>query len=542
MKKREVLTPLALPEELEITEIEMNDEIFTLTAHCTRKYPCCPLCGTPAQRFHSHYFRRITDLPSGGMRVCLQVLVRKCFCDVNTCVRKIFAERLAPFAEPLARVTTRLFQVVQALGLATGGMLGARLAERIGIKTSWMTVLRRIMALPFEPVEPVQELGIDDFAWKRGRKWGTILVDMQSHKVIDILPDRSAETAAAWIAAHSEIELISRDRGGDYASAAKTAAPQAIQCADRFHVLKNLGEALEGLLARHLAAHRRGQAETSSATPLSDVQGKQPPRYHRSHPKAAELSQAKREERLAQYEQVVALRKQGFSQTAIANRIGIAHSTVSRWLRCDTFPERQPPLRKTGVDAYLSFLRERWEAGCHNIMQVYRELLERGYKGSYQSVYDQVFRLLPGGTKNATIPCNLSAAPLSSRSAAFLFLRQPEALSTDEQQTLITLKQLDLEIELAYNFVRQFALMLHMRTGGEQLDAWLESARGSQVRELQGFVKSVERDKAAVLAGLTLPQNNGLVEGHVNKLKLLKRMGYGRASFKLLRQRVLHAL
>lgn len=542
MKKREVFTPLALPEELEITEIEMNDEIFTITAHCTRKHPCCPLCGTPAQRFHSHYFRRITDLPSGGMRVCLRILVRKCFCDVNTCVRKIFAERLAPFAEPLARVTTRLFQVVQALGLATGGMLGARLAERIGIKTSWMTVLRRIMALPVEPAEPVRELGIDDFAWKRGRKYGTILVDMQSHKVIDLLPDRSAETAAAWIAAHPEMELVSRDRGGDYASAAKTAAPQAIQCADRFHVFKNLGEALEGLLARHLAAHRRDQAETSSATPLSDVQGKQPPRYHRSHPKAAELSQAKREERLAQYEQVVALRKQGFSQTVIANRIGIAHSTVSRWLRCDTFPERQPPLRKTGVDAYLPFLHERWEAGCHNIMQMYREVLERGYKGSYQSVYDQVFRLLPGGTKNASIPCNLSAAPLSSRSAAFLFLRAPEALSTDEQHTLLTLKQLDLEVELAYNLVRQFALMLHMRTGGEQLDAWLESVRESQVRELQGFVKSVERDKAAVLAGLTLPQNNGLVEGHVNKLKLLKRMGYGRAGFKLLRQRVLHAL
>jgi len=141
---------------------------------------------------------------------------------------------------------------------------------------------------------------------------------MQSHKVIDILPDRSAETAAAWIATHPEIELVSPDRGGDYASAAKTAAPQAVQCADRFHVLKNLGEALEGLLARHLAAHRRGIAQKPSAIPLSDVPAKQPPRYHRSHPKAVELSQAKRAERFAQYEQVVALRKQGFSQTAKA--------------------------------------------------------------------------------------------------------------------------------------------------------------------------------------------------------------------------------
>jgi transposase len=350
MKKMEVPATLALPEELEVTEIEMIDEIFTITAYCTRKHPCCPLCGAPAQRFHSSYLRRITDLPSGGRRVCLRVLVRKCFCDVSTCARKIFAERLTPFVEPLARVTARLFQVVQAIGLATGGMLGARLAERMGIHTSWMTILRRMMALPTAPVERVSQLGIDDFSFKRGRKFGTILVDMQSHQVIDVLPDRTAETASAWMAAHLEIELVSRDRGGDYASAAKASAPQAVQCADRFHVLKNLGGALEGLLARHLAACRRSQTEKSSATPLSDGQAKQPPK---PHPKAAELSQAKREERLAQYEQVVALRKQGFSQTAIAEQVGIGHATVSRWLASDTFPERQPCLRKSDLDTHL---------------------------------------------------------------------------------------------------------------------------------------------------------------------------------------------
>lgn len=134
MKKIKVLTTLALPEELEITEIEIKDGIFTMSVHCTQKHPCCPLCGAPAERFHSTYTRQITDLPSGGMQVYLRVLVRKCFCDVSTCARKIFAERLTPFVQPLARVTTRLFQVVQALGLATGGMLGARLAERLESK------------------------------------------------------------------------------------------------------------------------------------------------------------------------------------------------------------------------------------------------------------------------------------------------------------------------------------------------------------------------------------------------------------------------
>jgi transposase len=215
--------------------------------------------------------------------------------------------------------------------------------------------------------------------------------------------------------------------------------------------------------------------------------------------------------------------------------------TVSRWLRNGAFPEYQSPLRKTGVDVHLPYLRERWEAGCHNLAQLYRELRERGYTQSYQSMHDQLLRLLPEGKKNAAKVCNLSPTPLSSKSAAFLFLRWSEDLEPDEHETLITLRQLDPEIELAYDLVKQFAQMLRTRTG-ERLDAWLEWARASQIRELQGFATSVERDKAAVVAGLTLPQNNGLVEGHVNKLKLIKRMGYGRAAFPLLRQRVLYAL
>ena len=428
--------------------------------------------------------------------------------------------------------------MVQAIGLATGGMLGARLAERMGIQTSWMTILRRMMALPTTPLERVSQLGIDDFSFRRGRRFGTILVDMQSHEVIDVLPDRKAETSAAWMATHPEIELVSRDRGGDYASAATSAAPQAVQCADRFHLLKNLGEALEGVLARHLAAHRSRVAQESRATPLETSHAIHPPKQK---PKQATLSQAKREERLATYEQIVALRKQGFSQTAIAEQAGIAHSTVSRWLSCGAFPEQQPRPRKMELDSHLSYLRQRWETGCHNIAQLYRELVDRGYTHSYWSVYEQLVRFLPEGRKNQEAPNQLPRPPVLARQAMFLFLRRPHELEADEQETLVLLRSLDTEVDQAYALVQQFAHMLRTRTG-EQLDTWLERVRASQIRELQRFVESVERDKAAVVAGLTLPQNNGLVEGHVNKLKLIKRMGYGRAGFELLRQRVLHAL
>src|SRR6266704_3118689 len=529
---------LALPEGLEVTAIEMIDEVLTITAVSIQVYPCCALCGTPALRVHSRYTRQITDLPCSGQQVRLLVQVRKGFCQVPGCARKIFAERITPFVDSFARVTQRLFQIVQVIGLATGGRLGGRVTDRLGIQTSRHTILRRIMALPTEPVGQITELGIDDFSFKRGRTFGTLLIDLQTHQVKDVLPDRKAETAATWMKSHPEIRVVSRDRGGDYAAAAQTSAPQAIQCADRFHLMTNLSKSLEGFLSRHLAAHRTRVDLESRTTPLSPVQGKGPPK---KNPKHAEVCQAKREERLAQYQQVVALRKQGFSQTAIAAQVGVGHATVSRSLSNGTFPEQKSPQRRTRLDPHLKAVAERWEAGCHNIAQLHRELVAAGHTLTYRNVYRQLVRYLPEGRKKSGTDSQLPRATVLARDAVFLLLRRPEELETGDQETLALLRSLHPEVDQAYELVQQFTQMLRTRTG-EQLDAWLEKVRASQIRELQGFVAGVERDKKAVKAGLTLPTSNGMVEGKVNKLKLIKRMGYGRAGFPLLRQRVLHAL
>jgi transposase len=212
-------------------------------------------------------------------------------------------------------MTIRNSQQISSIGLATCGKGGSRLATRLGLRTTRQTILRRIMDLPDFPAESILYLGIDDFSFLRGRRFGTILVNLETRHVVDLLPDRKAETSASWMRHYPDLMAVSRDRGGDYAAAATAGAPQATQCADRFHLIKNLGEALEGLLARHLAAHRTRLTQESSATPLPAAQAGQPPKLS---PKEAELQQAKREERLARYQQVVALRKQGFSQTAKA--------------------------------------------------------------------------------------------------------------------------------------------------------------------------------------------------------------------------------
>jgi transposase len=234
------------------------------------------------------------------------------------------------------------------------------------------------------------------------------------------------------------------------------------------------------------------------------------------------------------------LHKLGMSQFAIAQQVGRGASTVQSWLAAGSFPERKPREQASHVDRFLPYLTLRWEEGCHTIACLFRELVEQGYKGSYESVRDNIIRLLPTGQKS-TAGSLLKTSPLvSSRHAAFIFLRRPEDLNVKEQEQLCKLRQVNPEVDLAYDLTQQFAQMLRTRTG-EKLEDWLANVADSQISELQSFVLGVERDKAAVVAGLTLPQNSGVVEGQVNKLKLIKRMMYGRAEFPLLRQRVLHS-
>ena len=542
-----------LPKELEIVDITMMDEVLTISAVSTQASPCCPLCGGHASRIHSSYRRQMADVPCGGHYVRLLVQVRKFFCDDTSCARKIFAERLTPFVAPGARVTTRLYQLVQAVGLATSGMLGERLAERLVIQVSWMTILRRIMALPTAPVEQVRELGIDDFAFRRGRKFGTILVDMQSHKVIDLLPDRKTETAAAWMGAHPEIELVSRDRGGDYAAGARQGAPQATQVADRFHLYKNLVEAVELILARCRAEIRKNAQSAGQKEP----QGEAPKPVLYEHAEVIAIDNwkpepeacderarlARREQRYDRYQQVMTLYEQGLGFTEIARHVRLSRRTIERWIKAGAFPEaKRRRKRRSAFDPYAEYVLSRWEQGCTNGLQLWQEIQAQGYQGSAQTIY----RYLRSLRKKRRVICKpeVPHAPLqdfSAHEAVWLFARDPDSLDEKEQETLTAICQASETTRTAYQLVQEFRYILHHREG-EKLDTWLAKCTASQIREFQSFVQGVERDKAAVVAGLTLHQNNGLVEGKVNKLKLIKRMGYGRAGFELLRQRVLHAL
>src|SRR6266700_2927446 len=254
---------LGLPEGMRIEQIQITENGLVIEVVATSPTSCCPLCAQASSSLHCHYRRTLRDVPCAGRRVQLVLTVRKFSCRNPYCERKVFAEHFPNFVEPWARTTIRHCQQITSIGLATCGKGGTRLAARLGIHTTRQTILRRIMALPESSAESILFLGIDDFSFRRGLRFGTLLVNLESRRVVDLLADREAETSAAWMRQHPDLKAVSRDRGGAYASAAAQGAPQATQCADRFHLLKNLGEALEDLLARHLSASRKRQVEAA---------------------------------------------------------------------------------------------------------------------------------------------------------------------------------------------------------------------------------------------------------------------------------------
>ena len=516
-----------------MTAIETVDDLLVVQVVSTKGSACCPLCFCPAKRRHSRYTRVVADLPCAGFRVQLRLQMRKFFCENADCARKIFTERVPAFVEPWAQTTVRLRQALQAVGTATCGELGTRLATHLGIRTSATTILRRIMALPSAPVEAVSYLGIDDFALLRGRNYGTILVDLQRHQIIDLLPDRKAETATGWIQSHPEITLVSRDRAGDYATAARQGAPQAVQIADRFHLVKNLAEAVEKALVHCRAEVQQVQREKRTSEVKAKEELSPPLLTSDGQPYSAHQT-----ERYDRYQQVVALREQGVKIKEIAERVGLGRRTVQSWLAHDGYSETHYHHKyRSRFDAYADYVVQRWEQGCHNIEQLWREIQAQGYPHSAQALRRHL-EPLRGGVK-ATVPAATCLDRFSAKKTTWLFIRSLKDLNEKEQQELVALRQASETAETIYHLVQAFLQIVRTRKS-EHLDSWMSTVRACHIHELNSFIVGLERDKAAVLAGLTFPQSNGQTEGHITKLKLSKRMMYGRAGFPLLRQRMLH--
>jgi len=383
----------------------------------------------------------------------------------------------------------------------------------------------------------VRVVGVDDWSWRRGKRFGTILVNLETHKIVDLLADREAESVERWLAAHPEVEIVSRDRGGVYIDGATLGAPQATQVADRWHILSNLGDAVEEFLIRaqiRLPEQAAASGECQKADKLLTS--------FSATPASQRKSQARLLRKWKLYQRVQELHAAGMSLRKIGEELGLARNTVRKYFRQAADPPLPTPrpLRASQLDPYEDYLLQRWSQGERNAAQLHREISERGYPGSKSMVKAYVGHLRTT-TADGSPPRSRKerARAISPRALRWLLAHKREELEKDDQARLDQLLNLSPEVQTVYALLQAFLSMVRERKH-QDLRSWMEQAIKSKIAELESFVTGIERDYDAVHAALRLPWSQGITEGKVNKLKTLKRVMYGRAGFALLRQRLLH--
>lgn len=501
----------------------------------------CPLCGLASASIHSHYRRAPTDLPWGGHPVKLILCVRKFFCKTPSCTRRIFTERLPGVVAPRARTTERLTVLLQAVAFALGGEAGARLAKRIGLTVSPATLISLIRRTTLPEPSPARVLGVDDWARRKGRSYGTALVDLEAHWIIDLLPDRESETLARWLKDNPGTEVISRDRSERYAIGGRQGVPEATHVADRWHLLSNWREALQRLFDRYRGRIKQvilpspKPAEESATTMLPAKNVNRRRKYEQE--RKARL-QAERQKR---YEIIRERHAKGEYLTTISRDLGIDYKTARKYALSDECPNpnsRRKPQRM--LEPYEPYIRARWAEGCKNGVQPYREIVAHGFPGSRALVAYFVADLRREENEGKPPSRCVTGELLTPHKTSMLLLQKPERRSEAEATALAELPDVHREIATAVSFTGRFVEIVRKRQGAK-LSQWLSDAEVSGVGEIQEFARKVRQDEAAVRAGCTLEWSNGQTEGKITKLKAIKRQMYGRAKFDLLRRRALYA-
>jgi transposase len=526
---------------LRLEHVAIRADQIVATLVTTSPRAACPGCGTLAGAVHSRYRRTVADLPWGRCTVRLHLAVRKFFCRAATCPRRIFTERLPAVVSPYARRTDRLTDVVRLLAFALGGEPGARVVVRLGMTASPATLLRLIRRTVVIEAPAPRALGVDDWAQRKRHTYGTVLVDLEEQRLVDVLPDRTAETLASWLQGHPGVTIVSRDRSGAYAEGVARGAPGAVQVADRFHLTRNLGEALDRCFNRHRSVIKQVERpdaphKTADASPIRPA----PPRPTLEAEKAR-----KRAAREARYTLIRARYLKGASISALARELKLNWKTVRKYAQADQCPERRPaPRRPRLLTPYEPYLLQRWADGCHNGVRLYREIAAQGFTGSRIHVARLVAQLRRD--RAADRPADLTApraSPegLTPRDATWLVLRRARDQTPAEHAAREQLKQLTPELERVLTLGERFLELLRERQGEPACDRWVADAATSGVPELRRFAIKLKQDLAAVRAACREPWSNGQTEGQVHKLKLLKRSMYGRAKFDLLRLRLLWA-
>jgi len=498
----------------------------------------CPDCSKRSNSIHSHRKRRLQHLPCVGQTLYLIFTVRHWYCRNRFCKQRIFAESLSPFAEPHQQSSIALQNLQRQFGLIAGGNAGKRAASSVGIQTSADTLLRRVVQAPEAPQPKTPHVGIDEWAWQRGHTYGTLIVDLDTHRPLVLLPGREKRALTSWFRKYPEIQVVSRDRGGIYAVAAREGAPQARQVADRWHLLKNIGDALERMMHRHMPLIREVANELSPKVTTQAAIHKAP--SIPSNSSSIQLKQQKREKRYQRWSQVNDLYKKGGGIREISRVTGLSRVTVRRWIQSKAFPEisSKPPRPKL-IDSWHDWLEKQLQSGQCNASQLWQEMLEAGFTGSVSTVRDAVFKLRKGKVYPMNIPARIpSASRISRWLTPWRIIRGEENYASRFINRMCAKEP---QFKLAQKLALEFYKILKTKNK-KSLNRWFDDVSDSELIDLQRVARGMEADLAAVSEAVVSRWSNGVVEGHVNRLKMLKRQMYGRAGFELLRRRVMSPL
>ena len=473
-----------------------------------------------------------------GSQVILRVLSRKFFCDNPQCSQMIFTERFQGLLARSQQKTSRLNQMLTRIAFELGGNPGATLARRLGVIVSRDTMLARIRDTPVSEPSDIQEIrvvGIDDWAYRRGSRYGTLICDLEHHRVIDVLPDRRVATVSEWLERHPGIQIVSRDRASAYADAIRKGLPHAQQVADRWHLLKNLGDAVQRYFTRQQLPL---QEMSDSCAPQEDKPSSSTEKPA-SHPPSSDRSRtARRQTKWKRVQEVQQLHQSGVGKREISRRTGLSRQTISTYLTWTEVPRTIRTPRSTLLDPYRQTVAELARQTLTGAAILY-QIREQGYTGSRTTLNHYLAecrRTLKSGQKPQTAYRRRRVSP---RQAAIL-LTQKDAQIDDRDKPYRD--QLLQEVQGAKE-IQGMCVSFHdlIEThDSTRLGDWLEQALHSGIREMQSFAAGIRTDLEAVVAGIRGPWSNGQLEGQINRLKTLKRQMYGRANFDLLRARVLY--
>lgn len=492
---------------LVIDDVRDEGELIRVRAR-SREVPVpCPGCAVETAHVHAWCERTVADVPVDGRRVVVNVRVRRLACRDWRCPRRTFREQVCGVLERYQRRTARLTAQVGAVVRELAGRASARVFVALGVRISRHTTLRALLGIPLPMVATPRVLGVDDFSLRRSRTYATVLIDAETRRRVDVLPDRRSDTLAAWLRDHPGVEIVCRDGAAGYAEAVRQALPDVLQVGDRWHIWHNFAQAVGKEVAVHsgcwAAASRVRKVEGGKITTLQ--------RWHQVH----DLLDA------------------GVGLLECARRLNLALNTVKRYARIAEPAQmrRAPQYRPTLVDPYREYLRKRRaEDPAVPVLQLLGEIRERGYTGSQNLLY----RYITQGRVEDDRPA------LSPRRLCRLLLTCPDTLRPDQQELLHKTTSACPQMTQLASLVRVFAqLLVPTEDNADRLEKWIGAAEEVNLPHVHSFIRGLRLDQNAVRAALTSKYHNGGTEGVNTKTKLIKRQMYGRAGFHLLRHRIL---